>query len=609
MTLQQLREKSAALPAAPGVYIMKNADGKIIYVGKSKKLKNRVHQYFTALSSHTPKVRRMVQNVDDFEYILAPSESEALLLENNLIKLHRPKYNILLKDDKTYPYLVFDTTAAYPRLSLARRRLADGRTYFGPFENGSTVREIKKQAEQLFLLPSCRKAFPASFGKERPCLQYHLGHCCGVCRGNISEEEYQKKVALALSFLKGDYKKVLRDMTAEMEDLAEKQEFEKAAVLRDRIKSIAKLGEGRIMVLAPDIDCDAVGIRQRGDDICIALLTIRKGRICRQDRHFLQDTGMEENPLFAFLPQYYMQNKDIPPAVFISQTSEEAQSVSAFLAKLRGSKVYLHQPSRGKNKELVDLALKNADEGLDMQQTERDKEHRKSVELAEFLGQKTPIRRIEMYDISQFGEDNLVGGMIVWQNGRLQKNLFRRFRIKGQKLPDDYRATAEVITRRIERLHTDPQKFAPAPDLILLDGGKGHVSTLYPLIRDALPECMVLGLVKDGRHRTRALVDAEGNERGFAGDPKWFSFFSALQDEVHRYTIEYMHSSKRKDMLRSELCGINGLGDKRYQKLMRHFKTKKALSEASMEQLIALGLPRPAAAAVHDYFHPKEETT
>ncbi len=594
MSRETCLEKIKKLPLAPGVYIMKDRDGNIIYVGKAKKLKNRVGQYF--VGNHLPKVEQMVRRVDDFDYIVAPSETEALILENNLIKLHRPKYNILLKDDKTYPYLALDKNAGWPRLTLCRRREKDGKVYFGPFASGGTVRDIKRQTEQLFGLVTC-----VPKRGTRPCLSYRIGQCCGPCTGRVSREEYDERVAQALSFLKGDYKKTLREMRSQMERHAEALEFEQAAALRDRIRSIERLGEGQIIDVAPDIEQDVFGLAAAEDRICISVMTVSDGKVRRQERFF--PDGAEERVLQSFIERYYSDMEHIPPRVVLRESGEIEPVLWDWLTEKRGTKTGGVFPKRGVHLKLLEMAEKNAAEGLEMRLSLQKKAHRLSVGLSEFLGLEKPVGRIEMYDISHFGEDAMVGGMVVWQNGGLKKSLYRRFNIR-QGFIDDYGATREVFRRRLERYKNGETGFAEAPDVILTDGGRGHLSAVEEIVREYLPDCALFGLVKDGRHRTRALVTPSGEEIGLAGVPRWFSFFTMLQDEAHRYAITTMQNKKSKMMTRSGLFDVPGLGEKRARVIMDHFKTMEALRGADLEALRALpGIPENAAAALYEYLH------
>ena len=598
MSRETCLEKIKKLPLQPGVYIMKDREKNIIYVGKAKKLRNRVSQYF--VGTHLPKVEQMVRRIDDFDYIVTPGETEALILENNLIKLHRPKYNILLKDDKTYPYLALDRTAAFPRLTLCRKRLKDGKIYFGPFASGGTVRDIKRQTERLFGLVTC---VPKK--DTRPCLSYRIGQCCGPCAGKVTREEYEQRVEQALSFLKGDYKKTLRDMRTQMERHAEALEFEQAAALRDRIRSIERLGEGQIIDIAPDIEQDVFGTARSDGKICISVMTVADGKVRRQERFF--PDGAEEAPLQSFIERYYSDMEHVPPRVVMRETRETDPVLWAWLSEKRGGRVEGVTPKRGVHLRLLEMAEKNAAEGLQMRLSVQKKAHRTSVSLAEFLGRKDPVQRIEMYDISHFGEDAMVGGMIVWQGGACKKTLYRRFDLH-QRVIDDYAATREVLTRRLERYENNDPKFTPAPDVILMDGGKGHVAAVREIVKEYLPDCALFGLVKDGRHRTRALVTEDGREIGLSGQPQWFAFFTALQDEVHRYAITSMQNKKSRKMTRSALLDVPGLGEKRVKILFEHFKTEKAIREADPAAIAALpGIPKNAAAALYEYFHGEEK--
>lgn len=596
MSRKGCMEKVKKLPHQPGVYIMKDAEGKIIYVGKAKNLYNRVSQYF--VGEHTPKVQRMADQIRDLDYILTPSETEALILENNLIKLHRPKYNILLKDDKNYPYLALDKEAKWPSLSLCRQRKKDGKVYFGPFSSGKTVRDIKRQTEQLFGLVTCN----VRVGRK-PCLSYDLGHCCAPCRGDINPQEYARRVDDALAFLKGDYKKILASIKTDMLQAAENLEFEKAASLRDRYRSIEKLGQGQIMVLSPDIDEDVFGLAEYEDKRCVSVMQIRSGRLCRQDRFFF-DTP--EGDVLSFIQQYYSDFCEIPPRVVCD--TEGDQTLAGWLSDKRGSKVTFLVPKRGQQVQLLRLAQENAAEGLQLRRSIGEQQDRTSVALGELLGMKRAPKRIEMYDISNFGEDAMVGAMIVWERGGLKKSQYRRFGLERQAQIDDYAATREVLSRRLADYKSNKIGFEKAPDIILLDGGKGHISAVQDIVCSYLPECTLLGVVKDGRHRTRALVTPAGQEIGLSGNPKWFKFFTQLQDEVHRYAITFMRKRKSKQMTDVALTKILGVGPKRMKLLFEHFKTMDALSRAGMKELMALpGLPQSTALAVYHYFHKEEE--
>ncbi len=588
-------EKVKKLPQSPGVYIMKDREGKIIYVGKAKKLYNRVSQYF--VGTHTPKVQRMADQIADFDYILAPSETQALILENNLIKLHRPKYNILLKDDKSYPYLAMDMGATWPSLTFCRKREKDKKIYFGPFASGKTVREIKRQTEQLFGLVTCRPKIVS-----KACLSYDMGHCVGVCRGDVSEKEYAERVEQALAFLKGDYKKTLALLRSEMLEAAENLEFEKAAALRDRITSIEKLGEEQIMVLSPDVDEDVFGMTEYEDKWCVSVMEIRGGRLCRQNRYYLDTPEVE---VASFIQRYYDDLAEIPPRLVCRAEPEE--SLLAWLSERRGAKVQAISPKRGEQLRLLQLAEKNAEEGLQLRRSLHQKAERTAIALGEFLGLRQAPKRIEMYDISNFGEDAMVGGMIVWEKGGLKKSQYRRFSITQRQI-DDYGATREMLSRRLCDYKEGKSGFEKAPDIILMDGGKGHIAAVEDIVREFLPDCHLYGLVKDGRHRTRALVNPLGQEIGLAKEPTWFTFFTRLQDEVHRYAISYMHRKKSAQMTRSRLKEIAGVGDKRIKVLFDYFKTIDAIGRAGIEELEGLpGMTKNAARAVYAYFHGEED--
>lgn len=593
MSRKECLEKIKNLPLLPGVYLMKDRTGTIIYVGKAKKIKNRVSQYF--VGSHTIKVQKMADQIDDFDYIVTPSETEALILENNLIKLHRPKYNILLKDDKSYPYLALDRSKEYPTLMLCRRREKDKKIYFGPFASGKTVRDIKRQTEQLFGLVTCTPKIGT-----KPCLSYQLGHCSGVCTGKVSRQEYDSRVEQALDFLKGDYKKVAAALKEQMQAYAEALEFEKAASVRDRLRSIERLGQQQIMVLAPDKEEDVFGAALWQGKQCVSVMTIRGGRICRKEQYF--PTAESETLLSDFVQQYYADRVEVPSKV-VYRGSQNDEVLFAWLRQKREGAVNAVDPQRGEQLRLVAMAEKNALEALQMKAALQQKEKRICVELGEFLQLKNTPHRIEMYDISNFGEDAMVGGMIVWQNGALRKQQYRRFVIDQPGI-DDYGATRQVLCRRLQEYQKKTDGFEIPPDIILMDGGKGHIGAVQEVVQSFLPQCALYGLVKDGRHRTRAIVLPDGSELGLSASPYWYKFFTRLQEEVHRFAISFMRQRKSKQMTSSELTRIPGVGPERGQRLLEHFKTLSAIQNADLTELQAMpGLPQSVALAIYRYFH------
>ncbi len=560
---QKVTEKLAVLTARPGVYLMKNRDGKIIYVGKAKNLKNRVSSYFTGVKSHTAKVMAMVEKVADFDYICVNTEMEALILENNLIKEHSPKYNILLKDDKTYPYVSLDLKQPYPHLKILRQENREGLQVFGPFPQMGAAAEIIRTANDLFGLATCHKSFPRDFRKGRPCLRYHIGTCMGVCTGNISQEQYRERLGEVMEFLKGDYKALVRQLTEKMTQAAENLQFEKAAALRDRIRKIEKLGQNQIVDGDTRQERDVLDAVRLGDSLAVGILMIREGRLLMQDTVVLKE-GVEEDWIGPFLQRYYQKKEQIPRELLLPKLPEEAELLSGYLSELKGKNVTLRAPQRGTGTELLALCRKNAAEKLAEREAGGDRVRKMSALLAQTLGLPTPPARIEMYDISNFGKDSMVGGMIVWEEGRLKKSAYRRFEIKDQFLPDDYAATRQMLARRME--HLEDEKFGGKPDLILMDGGLQHVHAVQDLCK-GIP---VYGLVKDRKHKTRALV-SDGGELDLRSDPALFGFFCGLQEEVHRFAITYMKKKHTKTMKKSPLLEVPGMGPARLKKLRKAF--------------------------------------
>lgn len=593
-----VRDKLAVLTSRPGVYIMKNADGDIIYVGKAKNLKNRVSQYFVANSQHTPKVIRMVANVADFEYIVTTSELEALILENNLIKKHKPKYNILLKDDKTYPYIVLDKKSEYPGFTLARQRKDDGLRYFGPFRSSSDVWGIIKTLNEVFGLYSCKHSFPRDFNKNRPCLNYHIGKCPGICTGRISAKEYGSSISQAINFLNGDYKKLLTDLNTQMLECSENMEFERAAVIRDRINSIKRLESKQVIVLSADVDRDIIASSVLEEEICFSVMHIRNGKLLFQDTVFVTDNAPDI--MSVFIEQYYSTDDMIPKEIAVEVLPESAELLSQWLSERKGRNVRIFCAQRGENVRLIDMCKRNAAEKLAEKKSQGIRENKLMSHIAQMLGLSGIPKRIEMYDISHFGSDSTVGGMIVWQDGRFKKSDYRRFSFNNVFAPDDYKHTYEMIERRLSHLENGDEGFDVKPDIIFLDGGSGHLSAVYELV--SKHGISVFGLVKDRKHRTRAIVSSKG-EVDIRTNPAVFRFFTQLQDEVHRYAITYMHKDKRKKMVSGGLKSIPGIGPVKYKALMKAFKTVTAVKKASVKELESVsGISESLAQSIKQYF-------
>ena len=593
----KITQKLKVLTARPGVYLMKDNDGAIIYVGKAKNLKNRVSSYFTGVKSHTAKVMAMVQKVDDFDYICVNSEMEALILENNLIKEHSPKYNILLKDDKTYPYVGIRLKEDYPSLKVLRQESKEGYRLFGPYPQMGAAAEIVRTANDLFGLATCGKIFPRDFKKGRPCLRYHIGNCAGVCTGKVSKEKYRERLNEAFEFLKGDYKGLIGELKKKMDQAAEELDFERAASLRDRIRKLEKLGQTQIVDLDGGEDRDFLDAVSLGELTAVGVLTVRGGRLLMQDTFLFKD-GLEEDWISPFIRQYYRDAESVPKEIFLPALPGEALLLEEYLGGLRGSGVALRVPQRGNGSSLLALCRKNAAEKLAEREAGGDRIRKTSLLIGQALGLAAPPKRIEMYDISNFGESSMVGGMIVWEEGRFKRSAYRKFKI-DQPGQDDYAATRQMLMRRLS--HLNDAEFGERPDLILMDGGKGHMEAVLDLCGD-IP---VFGLVKDRRHRTRALVSNAG-EMDLRTDPALFAFFASLQEEVHRFAITYMKKTHSKAMTRSPLLEIKGMGEARLKKLKKAFP--KNIKEATVEALREKGgLPEAVAKEVYRYYHGEEE--
>lgn len=593
----RIRDKLAVLTASPGVYIMKDTDDTIIYVGKAKNLKNRVSSYFVNNSQHTPKVLKMVSNIDHFDYIVTRSEIEALILENNLIKQHKPKYNILLKDDKTYPYIALNKNSEYPRFTLSRRRTDPKYRYFGPFQSGKSVWDIINTVNSVFGLYNCKHEFPRDFGKFRPCLNYHIGKCPGICTGRIPSAEYRRGVEQAVQFINGDYRGVLRELEAQMMEHSERMEYEKAAAVRDRIKSIERLEARQVIVLSPDVDRDVINGSGLEGELCFSVMHIRRGKLLFQDTQFLTDG--DDDALGVFIERYYQQKDMVPKEIVVPQLPESHELLAEWLSGLRGTKVRLIAPQKGENVKLLDMCRKNALEKLAEKRSSGIRANKLMGQIAQMLGLPETPSRIEMYDVSHFGGDSTVGGMVVWQDGRFRKSEYRKFGF-DDPVNDDYKHTREMIERRLKHLDAGDEGFDRKPDVIFLDGGAGHLHATYELITSR--GVAAYGLVKDRKHRTRAAVGING-EVDLRVNPAVFKFFTELQDEVHRYAITFMHTRKTGRMLKSELTEIEGVGKARAKALMDAFGTVAKLKKASEEELCAVKGVSPALAKkIKEYF-------
>ncbi|MBR5471200.1 MAG: excinuclease ABC subunit UvrC [Oscillibacter sp.] len=604
MTREELKEKANDLPLAPGVYLMMDKCGKVIYVGKAKKLKNRVSQYFQDSASHTLKTRQMVSQIDHFDTIFVSSEFEALVLENSLIKRHMPRYNILLKDDKGYPFVRL-SRETYPRFSMVNKPANDSARYFGPFGGRFETRQALDAVLSALRLPTCNRHFPRDIGAERPCLNFHMGRCDGFCRPELSAEEYNRRIGQAVQLLEGRSKQLLRDMTAEMEAEAEALRFEQAALLRDRIQAIGALAKKQTVIAGLCADTDIWGIYRGSGKCCYAVLHMEDGNLAGRETE-LFTAPMEETEaemLSALTAQYYLPRAILPREILLPIDTGDCENLSEVLSKRAGHKVWVHVPQRGEKAELRTMAQRNAAEEAERAITGEERVAYTLELLRKMLDLPAPPKRMESFDISNTGKSDIVASMVVYQGVRPLKSAYRRFRIKElDGHPDDYASMQEVLRRRLQRAADGDEKFLPLPDVFLIDGGETHARAAEEIVRQFGVEVPVFGMVKDDRHRTRALVTPQGREIGIVTQQAVFSLIGQIQEETHRFAITYHHESHGKSAMRSALDGIPGVGEARQKALRKAFGTMKAIREADVESLAAV-VPRSAAEAVWKHFH------
>lgn len=598
--LDFLRDKANHLPLCPGVYQMKNKSGEIIYIGKAKVLKNRVTSYFHAVEAHNPKTYKLVSNIHDFDFIVTETELDALVLEASLIKLHSPKYNILLKDDKGFSYIRI-TGGDYPKIMHSFNKDDPSSTYIGPFTSGYTVKQTIEECNRIFMLPTCKKVFPRDFFKERPCLNHHIKRCMGVCQGKISPEEYKKTITEALSFIKSGSKESVEYLTREMNDAAENLDFERAAILRDRINAITRSAKTQSIQAQRDIDCDVFAVSQNTGLTSIAVVKYRGGKLIDKENFFVGDECENELIRSEFLLQYYSNGKEIPKNIYLDGDSEDNSLLEEYFRGICGHKVTITVPKRGEGLVLTTLAKSNADEYLSLKVGRTSREITALQDLQKLLGlPKTPVL-IESYDISNMGEQTRVAGMITYKNGRPYKAGYRKFSIKDVVGVDDYGCMQEVIRRRFTHYLDGDESFSEMPDLILLDGGKGHVNAVREVLDEMGIEVSLFGLVKDDKHRTRAISDG-GGEIQINSNKSLFKLLTEIQDEVHRFSIDYQRKKHKQSQYELELTRVKGIGEKKALALLKKYKTKQAIREASVEELMETAkINRETAENLHLY--------
>ena len=604
MTFEELKDKAHSLPLKPGVYLMMDKAGTVIYVGKAKALKNRVSSYFQDQASHTEKTRAMVAQIDHFDTIIAGSEFEALVLENSLIKRHKPRYNILLKDDKGYPYIRLSVKDPYPRFSMAGRMQDDGARYFGPFGGRHDTQTILDALRGALKLPDCGRRFPRDIGKERPCLNYHMGKCDGYCRPEAEKARHDQAIDQAIGLLEGKFREVEQDLTAQMLRAAEDLEFEKAAALRDRIKAIALLGKRQKVVAGYLADTDVLGLFSDEVRTAVAVLHFREGDLTGRDLELFPTGG--EGPsdiLSAFLMQFYANRGILPRQILLPDEVEDAVPIMRLLSDKAGRKVELATPQRGAKMDLIRMAAENAREEC-LRVTTREEKTAKILQLlAENLELPGPPRRIEAYDISNTGASDIVSAMTVFADGKPKKSAYRRFIMKGLEAPDDYASMEQTLTRRFKRQKEGDAAFAETlPDLLLIDGGDTHAAVAARVLADFGLNIPVYGMVKDDRHRTRALITADGREIGIQAIPALFAFIGQIQEETHRTAVGFHHKRHTKTGTGSTLEKIPGVGPARRKELLKHYGSIRAIRQADYADLASV-VPKGTARAVYDYFH------
>lgn len=615
-----IKEELKKLPAKPGVYLMHDKSDAIIYVGKAISLKNRVRQYFQAGRRVSPKIERMISQIDHFEYIITDSEVEALVLENNLIKEHEPKYNTMLKDDKTYPYIKATVYEDFPRLIYSRQQKKDKCKYFGPFTNVTAARDTLEFAHKIYRIRTCRRVLPRDIGKERPCLNYHIGKCSAPCQGYISKEEYNKNFNKALRLIEGDYKQVIEYLEEKMYEASEKMEYEQAAVCRDLIESVKKMSVKQKINDFGGMDRDVVALARTNEEAVVQVFFIREGKLIGRDHFHLKGSyGEKENDMLqAFIKQFYAGTPFIPREVMVEYEVMESELIEKWLSEKRRGKVSIIVPKKGQKERLVELAHKNAAMVLtkDMEKIKREEERTTGAmkQISGWLGLED-VSRVESYDISNISGFLSVGSMVVFDDGKPKKSEYRKFRIKTVEGPNDYASMYEVLKRRfshglmeIEQLNeknlsTEFGSFTKFPDLIMMDGGVGQVHIAMQVLSELDIDIPVCGMVKDDNHRTRGLFFDE-HEIPIDTNSEGFRLMTRIQDEVHRFAIEYHRSLRSKEQVKSILDDIPGIGEKRRKALMKHFASIEAIKNAAIDELArAESMNEKAAASVYKFFH------
>ncbi len=615
-----IEEELKKLPAKPGVYIMRDDKDNIIYVGKAIILKNRVRSYFQSSRNHTEKIKQMVEHIDHFEYIITDSELEALVLECNLIKEHMPKYNTMLKDDKSYPYIRVTLNEAFPRVSMSREIKKDKAKYFGPYTSVWAVKESLELLRKIYKIRTCNRVLPKDIGKERPCLYYHMGQCDAPCQGYITKEEYRKNIDEVIEFLNGNYSRVAKVLEDKMMTASEEMEFEKAAQYRDLLVSVKQIANKQKITNTDQIDRDIIAFARNKDEAVVQTFFIRSGKLIGRDHFHLsgvQDVA-ESEVMASFIKQFYAGTPYIPKEIFLSVKSEEEELLTEWLTAKRGQKVYLKVPQKGDKEKLVELARKNAELVLNQDLEKIKREEAKTTgalrELAQLLDIPV-LERVESFDISNTAGFESVGSMVVFEKGKPKKADYRKFKIRSVQGPDDYASMYEVLTRRFthgqreleqykeKQLDESLGSFTKYPDLILMDGGKGQVGIALRVLDELKLNIAVCGMVKDDNHRTRGLY-YDNKELPIDKSGELFKLITRIQDETHRFAIEYHRSLRQKKQVHSILDDINGIGPTRRRALMKYFQSLEAIQGADVDEIMKVpAMNRQSAEEVYQFFH------
>ncbi len=612
-----IEEELKNLPEQPGVYLMHNARGDVIYVGKAKILKNRVRQYFRSIEKHTPKVRAMVMHISYFEYIITGTEIEALVLECNLIKKYKPKYNILLKDDKSYPYIKINMQKEYPTLEITRKLKDDGAKYFGPYMGTGTIKTNLELIQKIFKPPTCARKFPEDIKKGRPCLNFHIQNCFAPCTGNVSKEMYRKVYEDICDFLEGGHSALIKDMTKRMEAASKNMEYETAAILRDKIRAIKTLDEKQRIINSErqnDLDIICIDIYD-GRAFC-EIFFVRNGKVIGRESYGMDNAEDKSEAMLDFVKQFYSRAMYIPTQILLNQQIEDAELIESWLSEIRGRKVKFHVPVKGEKLNLIKLVAKNVEQAIENYKIAKIREEERfssGDKLAGILGLNAPVNRIEAYDISNISGTSNVAGMVVFINGKPHKSSYRKFKIKSFEGADDYGAMREVIYRRFRNaieeeelidkgdITLEEAKFLPFPDVIFVDGGLGQINAAKSMLEEIEIDIPVYGMVKDDNHKTRGLLSPQGKAE-INMSSAVFNFITRIQDEVHRYAITYHRKLRTTYSIGSELNNIVGVGDKKRNILLKEFGSIENIKKASIEEIEAAGIDIRTAENVMEYF-------